>query len=158
MSDSTATGPTAIAFNIMRRRGAGRCRLRNQDRTQWLRAQRRQRLSGGGFFLLHDAKNNRDVFIDARETAPESATPQAFLDPGQARLVLPLIDQVGGFLPLHVLEHHAGGEDQRGGIHVFLLEADLGAKEALEHDFHLLIKPVVPNKLRAMIAFKLGRR
>ena len=24
------------------------------------------------------------------------------------------------------------------------------------HDFHLLIKPVVPNKLRAMIAFKLG--
>jgi CheY-like chemotaxis protein len=29
-------------------------------------------------------------------------------------------------------------------------------KEAIEHDFHLLIKPVVPNKLRAMIAFKLG--
>ncbi len=28
--------------------------------------------------------------------------------------------------------------------------------EALEHRFHLLIKPVVPNKLRAMIAFKLG--
>jgi CheY-like chemotaxis protein len=30
-------------------------------------------------------------------------------------------------------------------------------KEALEHDFHLLIKPVLPNKLRAMIAFKLAR-
>ena len=29
-------------------------------------------------------------------------------------------------------------------------------KEAQEHDFHLLIKPVLPNKLRAMIAFKLG--
>ena len=29
-------------------------------------------------------------------------------------------------------------------------------KEASAHDFHLLIKPVVPNKLRAMIAFKLG--
>ena len=29
-------------------------------------------------------------------------------------------------------------------------------KEAQAHDFHLLIKPVVPNKLRAMIAFKLG--
>ena len=29
-------------------------------------------------------------------------------------------------------------------------------REASEHDFHLLIKPVVPNKLRAMIAFKLG--
>ncbi len=30
-------------------------------------------------------------------------------------------------------------------------------KEALEHDFHLLIKPVPPNKLRAMIAFKLAK-
>jgi two-component system, sensor histidine kinase len=30
--------------------------------------------------------------------------------------------------------------------------------EALEHDYHLLIKPVLPNKLRAMIAFKLGVR
>ena len=30
--------------------------------------------------------------------------------------------------------------------------------EALTHDFHLLIKPVLPNKLRAMIAFKLGVR
>jgi len=30
--------------------------------------------------------------------------------------------------------------------------------EAAKHDFHLLIKPVPPNKLRAMIAFKLGMR
>jgi two-component system, sensor histidine kinase len=30
--------------------------------------------------------------------------------------------------------------------------------EAAEHDFHLLIKPVLPNKLRAMIGFKLGVR
>ena len=30
--------------------------------------------------------------------------------------------------------------------------------EATAHDFHLLIKPVLPNKLRAMIAFKLGVR
>jgi len=29
-------------------------------------------------------------------------------------------------------------------------------QEAHANDFHLLIKPVVPNKLRAMIAFKLG--
>ncbi len=29
-------------------------------------------------------------------------------------------------------------------------------QEAHDHNFHLLIKPVVPNKLRAMIAFKLG--
>ncbi|MCG3188495.1 MAG: Sensor histidine kinase RcsC [Burkholderiaceae bacterium] len=31
-------------------------------------------------------------------------------------------------------------------------------REAGEHDFHLLVKPVVPGKLRAMIAFKLGLR
>jgi CheY-like chemotaxis protein/anti-sigma regulatory factor (Ser/Thr protein kinase) len=30
--------------------------------------------------------------------------------------------------------------------------------EAQTHDFHLLVKPVVPNKLRAMIGFKLGVR
>jgi CheY-like chemotaxis protein len=30
--------------------------------------------------------------------------------------------------------------------------------EAGRHDFHLLIKPVLPNKLRAMIGFKLGVR
>ena len=29
-------------------------------------------------------------------------------------------------------------------------------QEAEQHNFHLLIKPVLPNKLRAMIAFKLG--
>jgi gamma-glutamyltranspeptidase/glutathione hydrolase len=37
-------------------------------------------LGGGGFFLLHDAKSGRDVFLDARETAPEAATPERFLD------------------------------------------------------------------------------
>ena len=31
-------------------------------------------------------------------------------------------------------------------------------QEALDHHFHLLTKPVVPNKLRAMIAFKLGSK
>jgi CheY-like chemotaxis protein len=30
--------------------------------------------------------------------------------------------------------------------------------EAEKHDYHLLIKPVLPNKLRAMIAFKLSMR
>ena len=30
--------------------------------------------------------------------------------------------------------------------------------EAVEQDFHLLIKPVLPAKLRAMIAFKLNVR
>jgi len=37
-------------------------------------------LGGGGFFLLHDAKTGRDRFIDARETAPASATPDKYLD------------------------------------------------------------------------------
>ena len=37
-------------------------------------------LGGGGFFLLHDAKTGKDVFVDARETAPASATPEAYLD------------------------------------------------------------------------------
>jgi gamma-glutamyltranspeptidase / glutathione hydrolase len=37
-------------------------------------------LGGGGFFLLHDARSGKDVFLDARETSPASATPQAFLD------------------------------------------------------------------------------
>jgi len=37
-------------------------------------------LGGGGFFLLHDAKSGRDVFVDAREVAPQSATPAFYLD------------------------------------------------------------------------------
>ncbi|GAB3727976.1 gamma-glutamyltransferase [Luteimonas pelagia] len=37
-------------------------------------------IGGGGFFLLHDASRGRDIFLDARETAPASATPEAFLD------------------------------------------------------------------------------
>ena len=37
-------------------------------------------IGGGGFFLLHEAKSGRDIFIDARETAPASATPEAYLD------------------------------------------------------------------------------
>lgn len=37
-------------------------------------------IGGGGFFLLHDAKTGRDVFVDARETAPAASTPAAYLD------------------------------------------------------------------------------
>ena len=36
-------------------------------------------IGGGGFFLLHDAKSGRDVFVDARETAPASAKPSNYL-------------------------------------------------------------------------------
>lgn len=37
-------------------------------------------IGGGGFFLLHEAKSGRDVFVDARETAPAAATPERYLD------------------------------------------------------------------------------
>jgi gamma-glutamyltranspeptidase/glutathione hydrolase len=37
-------------------------------------------LGGGGFFLLHDAKSGKDVFLDARETSPQSATAAEYLD------------------------------------------------------------------------------
>ena len=37
-------------------------------------------IGGGGFFLLHEGKSGRDVFVDAREVAPAAATPEAYLD------------------------------------------------------------------------------
>ena len=37
-------------------------------------------LGGGGFFLLHDARTGKDLMLDAREYAPESATAEEFLD------------------------------------------------------------------------------
>ena len=37
-------------------------------------------LGGGGFFMLHDAASGKDVMLDARETSPEAATPERFLD------------------------------------------------------------------------------
>ncbi len=37
-------------------------------------------LGGGGLFLLHDARTGKDVMLDAREYAPESATPDQYLD------------------------------------------------------------------------------
>ncbi|MEN9629846.1 MAG: hypothetical protein RJA10_3074, partial [Pseudomonadota bacterium] len=43
---------------------------------------------------------------------------------------------------------------------IMITGSSLGGHEdqAVTHDYHLLIKPVLPNKLRAMIAFKLGMR
>ena len=43
---------------------------------------------------------------------------------------------------------------------IMITGSSLGGHEdqAVAHDYHLLIKPVLPNKLRAMIAFKLGMR
>jgi gamma-glutamyltranspeptidase/glutathione hydrolase len=37
-------------------------------------------LGGGGFYLLHDGKTGAEVMLDARETAPASATPARYLD------------------------------------------------------------------------------
>ena len=37
-------------------------------------------LGGGGFWLLHQVRGNRNVFIDAREVAPGAATPGMYLD------------------------------------------------------------------------------
>src|SRR5690606_39082866 len=37
-------------------------------------------IGGGGFFLLHGARTGKDVFLDAREIAPQAATPDKFLD------------------------------------------------------------------------------
>ena len=38
-------------------------------------------IGGGGFMVIHLAKDNRDIAIDYRETAPGAATPTMFLDP-----------------------------------------------------------------------------
>jgi gamma-glutamyltranspeptidase/glutathione hydrolase len=37
-------------------------------------------LGGGAFFLLHRARDGRDIFVDARETAPAAASRDMFLD------------------------------------------------------------------------------
>ncbi len=37
-------------------------------------------IGGGGFFLVHDARDGHDGMVDARETAPGAATPTMFLD------------------------------------------------------------------------------
>lgn len=77
-------------------------------------------MGGGGFWLLHDAKQNKDIFVDAREKAPLKAHRDMYLDengdivpklsingpmaaaiPGQAAAFVHLADKYGK-LPLSV--------------------------------------------------------
>lgn len=37
-------------------------------------------IGGGGFFLLHRARDGMDIMVDARETAPAASTPELYLD------------------------------------------------------------------------------
>ena len=37
-------------------------------------------LGGGGFWLMHNKKTNKYIFVDARETAPEKVSLDMFLD------------------------------------------------------------------------------
>ena len=37
-------------------------------------------LGGGGFWLLHQAKSNKNIFVDGREVAPQAASENMFLD------------------------------------------------------------------------------
>ncbi len=58
-------------------------------------------LGGGGFFLLHRARDGRQVMIDAREKAPLEARPDMYLDQkgepiAQASLVGPLAAAIPG--------------------------------------------------------------
>jgi gamma-glutamyltranspeptidase/glutathione hydrolase len=51
-------------------------------------------LGGGSFWLLHQAQTHKNIFLDARETAPASATKNMYLD-SQGRLI-PGLSRDGG--------------------------------------------------------------
>jgi gamma-glutamyltranspeptidase / glutathione hydrolase len=44
-------------------------------------------VGGGGFYLLHQAHERRDVMVDARETAPAAARPDMYVAPDRAPIV-----------------------------------------------------------------------
>ena len=68
-----------------------------------------------------------------------------------------LPENLTGIDALQALRSHWSGTPLPA---IMITGSSLGGHEdqALTHDYHLLIKPVLPNKLRAMIAFKLGMR
>lgn len=57
-------------------------------------------LGGGGFFLLHVAKDGKNVFVDARERAPAAATRDMYLDAaGQPRRELSVNGALAAAIP-----------------------------------------------------------
>lgn len=56
-------------------------------------------LGGGGFMLVRDAESGRVISIDGRETAPLAATPDMFLDDGEA---IPFAERRGSSLSVGV--------------------------------------------------------
>jgi gamma-glutamyltranspeptidase/glutathione hydrolase len=57
-------------------------------------------LGGGAFWLLHEAKNGRQTFVDAREVAPGQATHDMYLDAqGQARPGVTLTGPLAAGIP-----------------------------------------------------------
>jgi CheY-like chemotaxis protein len=95
------------------------------------------------------------------ETADASCTWALAADPRAERPDLLIVDyrlEQGrtGVEVIHALRARFGGDVP--AIMVTGSTMTGHEAEAAAHDFHLLIKPVVPNKLRAMIGFKLGVR
>ena len=81
---------------------------------------------------------------DAKAAAPALLVVDYRLEPGETGIaaIAAMRSRFGAQLPAIVVTGSSmAGHDE----------------EAVAHDFHLLIKPVLPNKLRAMIAFKLGQ-
>jgi len=59
-------------------------------------------LGGGGFWLLHLARGDRDVFVDGREVAPGAARPDMYLDAaGNVRPGLTLDGPLAAGIPGH---------------------------------------------------------
>ena len=99
--------------------------------------------------------------IEAFESVGATLAWAAASDPASVKPALVIADyrlEQGetGVAAIDALRHRFG--DRLAAIVVTGSSMTGHDKEAQEHDFHLLIKPVLPNKLRAMIAFKLAKK